>query len=185
MNLNQLYDIIFINKNLDITPIGIDSPSIVTSYDFLYNLSLHNKFLAINYVIRDLPQISVANPLEKINWDNIYKHTKNNLELLALKLNIKWKYVIKYNANEKKGYLFYGFCQNTNQLINYHRKESGGSGAGQTFIHVGTKDLQVSHLISYINYDKTSVDSNFGSFISILYDKTKANCFMKFKLENI
>lgn len=187
MNLDDLINIISINKNLDITPIATKMHSIITSYDFLYKLSLYNKFLSINYIVRDLPQISNSTPLDSINWSIIHSATKKNLELLSSKLNIKWDYVIQYKASEKKGYLFYGLCQKTNQLMNYHRKESGGSGAGQTFIHIGTKNLQLSQLINYINYrtSKISIDSDFGRFISILYDKTKATCFMKFKLENI
>lgn len=120
-------------------------------FEYLEELRLRRQFLSTHGIIRNFskPNQLIAK-LKKINNIKCSTMTRKNLEAVSNMLNVKWQYCIVYNANKlgkRKGFLFYGICNN--QIVNYHRKEVNSPQSGQTVMHIGTKDLQIKKLLGH------------------------------------
>ena len=118
--------------------------------EFLDKLRQYRMFISTHECIRNFSDACILNK-EIIDFDySIFtSKTQENLKKLSNILNWKWKYIIEYNVNKvgsRCGYFVYGVGKNQ-RLVNFHRKETRSRSAGQTIIHIETKDLQIHRIL--------------------------------------
>lgn len=118
--------------------------------------------------------------------DNIHKKTLHNLLLLKDFLKISWTYSIPYlyhPINNRKGRIIYGICNNTNNIIVYHRCETPKGG---TFLEMRGGKLRISTITHIISTNQDFLlDGDDYKKIKHLYDKTKSQNLEKFIFQHL
>lgn len=89
------------------------------------------------------------------NFKGLSETTIRNLKNISVIFDIDWKYIISYfpTSSSRRGFFIYGNFIKTNEIVNFHRKETTSPVSGRTVMHVNNSSINISAIIQIYDED--------------------------------